>query len=197
MAKKKAAKKKPVAKKVTRKVKSKVNKAKHKNVAKKTVVKRSVKPKGKGKGNALASDKVRKDFDIEVILTQIIDGLSYRDIAASFGKSLRELHEYITTDEPVKEGQETPQKGGRSARVREALIISAHTFEQMAEDVLIAAEKGKRGWKGFVKLEQAKQLAQHYRWRASKRFPKGYGDKVQQEHSGLIGVQQITGMEVK
>jgi hypothetical protein len=194
---KKAAKKKPVAKKVTRKVKSKVNKAKHKNVAKKTVVKRSVKPKGKDKGNALASKNGRKDFDIEVILNMIIEGASYKQIAEAFGQGLRQLHEYITTDEPVPEGQETPKTGSRSARVREALIISAHTFEQMAEDVLIAAEKGKKNWKGFVKLEQAKQLAQHYRWRASKRFPKGYGDKVQQEHSGLIGVQQITGMEVK
>lgn len=35
------------------------------------------------------------------------------------------------------------------------------------------------------------------RWAAGKLNPKKYGDKVQQEHSGEIGIKQITGMEIK
>ncbi|MES2397933.1 MAG: terminase small subunit protein [Bacteroidota bacterium] len=35
------------------------------------------------------------------------------------------------------------------------------------------------------------------KWKASKLAPKKYGDKVQTEHSGAIGITQITGMEIK
>lgn len=35
------------------------------------------------------------------------------------------------------------------------------------------------------------------RWAAGKLNPKKYGDKVQTEHSGEIGVKQITGMDIK
>lgn len=35
------------------------------------------------------------------------------------------------------------------------------------------------------------------KWIASKLAPKKYGDKTQTEHSGVVGVQQITGMIVK
>lgn len=35
------------------------------------------------------------------------------------------------------------------------------------------------------------------KWKASKLAPKKYGDKIQTEHSGAIGITQITGMEIK
>lgn len=201
MAKKKAAKKKAAAPKTTRKEKSRENKAKHVNVS-------TRKPKGKSKGKgkrgvvvypvpAEGAGEYSKDLNIETVLDMIIDGRSYDDMAANFSISLRKLHYFMAeSDAKDEKGELKPPDMQNSARVREALITSAHKFEQMAEDVLKDAEKGKRGWRGFIKLEQAKQLAQHYRWRASKRYPKGYGDKVQQEHSGVVGIQQITGMTV-
>lgn len=35
------------------------------------------------------------------------------------------------------------------------------------------------------------------KWLLSKLIPKKYGDKTQNEHSGFIGIQTITGMEIK
>ncbi len=36
-----------------------------------------------------------------------------------------------------------------------------------------------------------------YKWSAGKKKPKKYGDKIQTEHSGEVGIKQITGFEVK
>lgn len=74
-------------------------------------------------------------------------------------------------------------KPDHSARVREALEYSADSYADKAEQVLIDA-KGT-----LVEIQRAKELAQHYRWKSSKRSPKRYGDRIEVEApNGLIQV---------
>ena len=58
------------------------------------------------------------------------------------------------------------------ARVRDALEISAQTYEEKAEIVLLDAEAS------TYEIQRARELAHHYRWKASKRNPRKYGDKL-------------------
>lgn len=120
----------------------------------------------------------KKDLNIEIIVKMIIDGLSYRTMAKKLNIDLHTLHSFTSLEQ-------------HSARVYEAMNISADTFADMAEDIMIKAKLNQ--WS----LVKARELAQHYRWKASKRRPKTYGDKVQTEVSGTLGLQQITGMQVK
>lgn len=64
----------------------------------------------------------------------------------------------------------------RSARVREARRLSSESYADMAEDVLMQATTP-------VEVSRARELAQHYRWKASKMDPGQYGDKVQLDGS--------------
>lgn len=100
-----------------------------------------------------------EDSQIDDIVDRIITGDSYRKIAADLGVSLTTLHRFTSKQE-------------HSARVKEALNYSASSFEEKAEDVLINA-KG-----NLVEIQRARELAQHYRWKASKRNPFKYGDKL-------------------
>lgn len=102
---------------------------------------------------------------IDEIIELLISGKSYRDIAEIMDVPLTTLHDFTSKSE-------------HSARVREALEYSASSFDDKAEKVLIDA-------KGTIpEIQRAKELAQHYRWKASKRSPKKYGDKLDVEHSG-------------
>lgn len=67
----------------------------------------------------------------------------------------------------------------RSARVREARIAAARFYEELAGVVIEAAEDQ-------FSLAKAKELAHHYRWKASKASPKEFGDKVETVVSGSL-----------
>ena len=67
-----------------------------------------------------------------------------------------------------------------SARAREARIHAARIWDEKALSVIEQALDP-------FELQRAKELAHHYRWRASKTAPKEYGDKVTQEHTGANG----------
>lgn len=98
-------------------------------------------------------------MDIQVIIEMLIDGDSYRTIAKHLGVPLSTLHSYTSKDE-------------HSARVREALEISADSFADKAEQILIDCDGTKE------ELMRARELAQHYRWKAAKRRPRTYSDKM-------------------
>ena len=66
------------------------------------------------------------------------------------------------------------------ARAREARIHAARIWDEKALSVVEQALD-------LFELQRAKELAHHYRWRASKTAPKDYGDKVTQEHTGADG----------
>lgn len=67
----------------------------------------------------------------------------------------------------------------RSARVKAARTQMAAVWDERATEVIVAAATP-------FDLAKARELAQHYRWRASKISP-AYNDKVVQEHTGPNG----------
>lgn len=98
-------------------------------------------------------------FDIDNICDDILSGLSYRDIATKYGTNLSAVHKFCIDEK-------------HSARVNDSRAISADTYADKAEDVLKEAE-------GTIpEITRARELASHYRWKASKRNPKVFGDKV-------------------
>jgi hypothetical protein len=90
-------------------------------------------------------------------------GESVNQVAVSIGVTRRSLWDWIDA-EPT-----------RSARVREALKNSAAEYDDKAEKVLLDLPRDATP----AEVARARELAQHYRWRASKRNPKKYGDKLQ------------------
>lgn len=105
------------------------------------------------------------DGRIDEIVEMLINGDSFRDIATRLNVGLSTLHDFTSKSE-------------HSARVREALVYSAASFDDKAEQVLVSAASN------LVEIQRAKELAQHYRWKASKRAPKQYGDKVDVTSAG-------------
>lgn len=97
---------------------------------------------------------------VEWLCNQIIDGQSQTSIAQSVGVSLATLSHWIAADIE------------RSARVREARIASSRAYDEKAEQALMDARDP-------FELAKARELASHYRWKASKTNPKEYGERVE------------------
>lgn len=99
------------------------------------------------------------DGKLDQIIDLITEGKTFRKIAEELNVSLTSLMVYTGKEE-------------HSARVREAMEYSADSYADKAESVLIDAKSN------LVEIQRAKELAQHYRWKASKRSPKRFGDKL-------------------
>lgn len=89
-------------------------------------------------------------------------------IAQEVGVTTGQLSQWIAGDDK------------HSARAREARIHAARIWDEKALEVIEKALDP-------FELQRARELAQHYRWRASKTAPKDYGDKLQAEHTGADG----------
>lgn len=98
-------------------------------------------------------------IDIELLIDMIIDGKTYRQMADIFGVKLSTLSDFVAKPE-------------HSARVKEALKTSSDTYADKAEQVLIDAKSN------LIEVQRAKELSQYYKWKASKRNPRDYGDKM-------------------
>lgn len=96
-------------------------------------------------------------FGIEAVCERVEDGASYAQIAQEIGVKRRSLTRWVAED------------AARSARAREARASAAEYWDAKAEGVLQDAAD-------WMELHKARELAQHYRWRASKIAPKEYGD---------------------
>jgi cytidylate kinase len=103
-------------------------------------------------------------IDIEQLLEYIHEGLTYRQMAVKFGVKLSTLADFTARNE-------------HSARVRAALQLSADTYADKAEQVLIDSKGTKE------ELMRARELSQYYKWKASKRCPKTYGEKLDVDHT--------------
>lgn len=103
------------------------------------------------------------EISIDQVCGWLIEGRTYREISIELNVPLSTLHDFLSKDE-------------HSARAREALLISADEFAEKAERVLNEAEWDTDA--GDFDLKKARELAHHYRWKAAKRNPKRYSDKV-------------------
>lgn len=100
-------------------------------------------------------------MDIDECIDLIIEGKTFREIASYYKVSVSAIHKHFSKSE-------------HSARVHEALSISASSYADKADEVLSAITKDSNP----VEMARARELAQHYRWKASKRNPRAFGDKV-------------------
>lgn len=97
---------------------------------------------------------------VDALCDRLCAGESQTAIAESLGVGIATLSRWIAAD---------PE---RSARVREARIAAARTFDEMAESELRSATDP-------FGLAKARELASHYRWKASKSNPREYGEKIE------------------
>ena len=113
--------------------------------------------------------KATPDDALEELCDRIQGGESQAAVAESLGVDRAELHRWVAAESQ------------RSARVQLARANSAVVWDEKAEHEIRAAFDP-------FELSKAKELAHHYRWRASKISP-AYGDKVQ--HGGAEDLPPI------
>lgn len=123
-----------------------------------------------------ASDRIA-DFGLDSLCEAVANGLTMRAIASSLGVSFGTLGLWIGA------------QPDRSARVRDARQHAAQLWDEKAEQAIIEATDA-------LGLSKARELAQHYRWRASKIAPREYGDKMDLNMGGqgVNLIQVVTGV---
>ena len=102
------------------------------------------------------------DEDLEIILDQIVAGVTLTELASRYGCSTRWVCEFL--DHP-----------SRSARVIEARRMSARIWDELAEQEIRNAAGE------ITEIARARDLASHYRWRAAAIAPREYGKAGLQE----------------
>ena len=100
-------------------------------------------------------------MNIELIIDDLIDGLSYRQIALKYNVKLSTLHDFVSKPE-------------HSARAKNALEISAQTYADQAEQILLDIQPDSTP----IEMARARELSQYYKWKAAKRNPRALGDKI-------------------
>lgn len=98
-------------------------------------------------------------FGIDAVCEGILHPKPMHQIAEEIGVSQGSLIAWIGADVE------------RSARAKEARTQTAQMWDEKATRVVEEAMDN-------FELAKARELAQHYRWRASKIAPRDYGDKV-------------------
>jgi hypothetical protein len=127
------------------------------------------KTKGKPKGYAKSGlDAIGTD----AVCAEVQSGTSLTAIARKNGVSVGALLTWIESDPD------------RSARVRESRSLMARHWDEKAESAISEAADE-------FELKKARELASHYRWRASKIRPGEYGDFQRHELTGRDGADLI------
>jgi hypothetical protein len=99
-------------------------------------------------------------YGVDAICADVADGKSLTAISTACKVSIGSLLTWLAAD------------AERSARVNEARRVTAWYWDERAEGVLAAAPGE------VVEISRAREIASHYRWRASKISPTAYGDKT-------------------
>lgn len=99
-------------------------------------------------------------YGLDQVCESIVTGCTLTFVAADAGVSLTSLLTWVEAN---------PE---RSARVREARAATGRLWDEKAETEIREATDE-------FELKKAKELAHHFRWRASKIAVKEYGDKIQ------------------
>lgn len=110
-------------------------------------------------------------INIDKVCELILEGYTWQQIANTLGNIKEASLRYNINKDATY-----------SARAREARTLAAAKYADMAEHVLLNAPKDP------IEMQRARELAQHYRWKAGKCDPKDYGDRVQQD----VVVSEIT-----
>ena len=111
-------------------------------------------------------------YGLDAVCEAIAGGGTLTAVAKDAGVSLTRLLAWIDADSE------------RSVRVREARASSAKLWDESAEREI-------RGATDEFELRKARELAQHFRWRATKIAPKEYGERQAVEHSGKVGLESL------
>lgn len=101
---------------------------------------------------------------LDEILDHFSNGDTFRGVAKLMGVSTRTLNKFLSLPENFTEYKAILQE-------------SSDSYASMAEEALLNAPADK------FELQRARDLAHHYRWMASKRNPKKYGDKLDIDHT--------------
>lgn len=129
-------------------------------MAKKQIVK-------SGPGLTPAADKLDAK-GIEAVCLELTSGGSLSQIARDLKISVGSVINWIEAD------------AERSVRAKESRVQSAKFWDEQAEaEIRSAADP--------FELTKARELAQHFRWRAKAVAPRDYGDKVTSEITGANG----------
>lgn len=104
----------------------------------------------------------KENLNIDEIVEMLLEGKSYREIAAEKKVAVSTLHNFTSKPE-------------HSARAKEALKYSAFLWDEKAEQAIndIPANGSP------AEIAKGRELKQLFQWRASKRNPKEYGDRVE------------------
>ena len=107
---------------------------------------------------------------MDSVCEDLCAGSSLTGIANEIGVSLGSLLAWIGADSE------------RSARVRETRAAMAKVWDEKAEDEIRQAEDE-------FQLKKARELAHHFRWRATKVAPREYGDRI--EMKAALTLEQL------
>lgn len=107
---------------------------------------------------------------IEAFCAEVANGKPLRAIAAMVGCDIASVSLWLSSD---------PQ---RSARARDARRDAAWHWDEVAEQEIRNADRTPEG------VSIARELASHFRWRASKINPKEYGDRLDLNHAGSLAI---------
>ncbi len=105
---------------------------------------------------------------IDGVCQRLMDGASFQEIASEVGLQHSALSMWLGRD------------SDRSARAQAAKAVAAELWDRKA------AESIERAADAFA-LAKAKELAHHYRWRASKLAARTYADHAKVELTGAGG----------
>jgi len=104
----------------------------------------------------------------------LMSGRLLTHVAKEWGSSLTALSNWIAADEE------------RTARAKAAVRAAGHAWDAAAENVLSDLPQDATP----AQVARARELASHYRWRASK-LSSAYADKQQVEHSGVVTLETL------
>lgn len=123
-----------------------------------SALKKNTKIKAKKKGEIT---NILSEVGIDEICSLIEKDMTYEKIALKIGVSETSLNRWL------KETQD------RFARAKESRIKSANACDDLAMQILEGIpDDGSR-----AQIARAREIAQHYRWRAKVRNPMEYGDR--------------------
>lgn len=106
------------------------------------------------------AEAVLDAFGIDALCDRLVAGETQTKICKQLKIAMGSLGRWIALDDQ------------RAMRVREARIEAARAYEEKATEAILGARNP-------FGLAKAKELAHHYRWKAAKADPRGYGEKLE------------------